>query len=198
MVTIHGVLASFFSMVNSIVPAGIKPVHFWLTLLITFAIVFMLVQFIPIFNNNRGVAFIVAAVVSYFVASSAVATIVIAKLFPNVGIALMAIFGLLMVIAFLSPSSLSSGTTGTRIIVLIAMIFVLWATYAAVTPELQQRGLLPSEGNGQPVVSNSDVSMLIAVLIIIGVIWILVAPPKKPSSKPFERFIDALIKPNKW
>ncbi len=192
MATIHGVITSMIQLMNGLVPAGVQSVHFWLVLLISFAITFILLQLIPVFQNHRGSAFIVAAVISYFVAGSAFATIIIAKLFPNVGIALMAILGLLMVVALLSPNSLKSGTSWTPVIVIIALIFVIWATYSSVAPQLQAAGVISSTGEGGGI-SNQDVASIIVVLLIIGVIWKLVSPPSKPKDRDLlGKFITAL------
>jgi hypothetical protein len=188
MATIHGIIVSMAQMLNALVPAGVQSVHFWLVLLMSFAITFILLQLIPLFSDHRGSAFIVAAIISYFVAGSAFATIIIAKLFPNVGIALMAILGLLMVISLLSPNSLKGGTSWTPIVVIIALIFVIWATYSSVAPQLQAAGIISSTGEGG--VSNQDVAAIIVVLIVIGVIWKLVSPPSKPKSN---NFFDALF-----
>ena len=179
MVTVHGVLTSMLNMLAGLVPVGVQPVHFWLTLLVSFAITYVILLLLPIFRDHRGAGFIVAAVISYFVASSAFATVVIAKLFPNVGIALMAILGLLMVIAILSPNSIKSGSTrATPIIVIIAIIFVIWATYSSVASEFQV-----GTGGGGVGVTNSDVATIIAILIIIGIIAIIVSPSKSGGSR---------------
>ncbi|MCD6576227.1 MAG: hypothetical protein J7K73_03645 [Nanoarchaeota archaeon] len=192
MVTLSGVVQNLWGMAVGLVPAGVQPIHFWLTFMITLAIVFLLLQFIKIFEDHRGSAFIVAVVISYFVASSAFATIIIAKLFPNVGIALMAILGLMMVIALLSPSSISGGTNWSRLIVLIALVFVIWATYSSVAPELQAAGVISSTGGGGVSISDQDAATIVAALIVIGVVYMIVSP-KKDNRKSFLRdFFNAL------
>lgn len=189
MATIHGVLTTIAKMMGGLVPAGVQPVHFWLTLLISFAIIFIILQMLPLFSDHRGSAFIVALVTSYFVAGSAFATLIIAKLFPNVGIALMAILGLMMVIALLSPKSIESGTSWTPLIVIIAVVFVIWATYSSVAPQLQAAGII-SLGEGGSV-SNEDVATIITAIVIIGIIWALVRTPPDQESF-FEKLVKGL------
>ncbi len=174
MVSISGIAGSMVNMLSGLVPMGVDPIYFWLTLVVTFAITFLLLLLVPLFQNHRGSAFVVAGVISYFVASSAFATIIIAKLFPNIGLALMAILGLLMVVALLSPNSLNSTSSYTTIVILIAIAFVIWMTYSSVAPQLQAAGFIsPSMGTS---ISNNDAATIIAAVIVIGVIWVLVHP----------------------
>ena len=181
MVTVTGVFTSLIEVLGLIVPVGIQPVYFWLTALITFGIVFMLVQQIPTFERNRGVAFVIALVTAYFVAASAVATLVISKLFPSVGIVVMFLLGFLMIIALLSPNSFKKGTTATRLITLIAMLFIIFMTYSAIAPELQATGVI-SESMGTSL-SATDVAILIVVIAVIGVIYMIVSPPKSDGGE---------------
>jgi len=175
MATIHGVLVSLAKMMGGLVPTGVQPIHFWLTFIISFAIIYIISLLLPIFKDHRGAAFIVAAVTSYFVAGSAFATLIIAKLFPNVGIAIMAILGFMMVVALLSPSSLKGGSSWTPLIVILAIVFVIWATYSSVAPQLQAAGIISSGGTGN--ISNEDVATIIAAIIVIGIIWAIVRVP---------------------
>ncbi len=178
MVTISGILSSMGKLLQGFVPIGIDPVYFWATLLISFGIIYLLLQLLPLFKESRGIAFIVAAVISYFVASSAFATIIIAKLFPNIGIAIMAILGLLMVIAFLSPDAFEGGLRAAPFIAIVAFIIVIFLTYSAVAPELSAAGYI-SEGTGVSI-SDDDVAMIMAAIIVIGIIWAIVGT-KKPE-----------------
>ena len=180
MVSISGIAASMGTMLKGLAPMGVDPIYFWLTLAITFAVTFLVLLLVPLFRDHRGAAFVVAGVISYFVASSAFATIIIAKFFPSIGLALMAILGLLMVVAMLSPGSFDSMSSYTTIIVLVVMAFVIWMTYSSVAPQLQAAGLISS--NTGLSISNNDAATVIAAVIVIGVVWVLVHPKGQAAS----------------
>ncbi|MCD6547417.1 MAG: hypothetical protein J7K22_02580 [Nanoarchaeota archaeon] len=187
MVTIAGVLTSMAEILKALVPAGIEPINFWLIFLVTFAISFIALLLIPIFKNARGIVFIIAIVIAYFVASSAVATIIISKLFPNIGLALMAILGLLLVIAVLSPKSLEKGTSWTPLIVIIVITFIIYMTYTSVVPQLQAAGYI-SKSTGVTI-TDDDVATIIAAIVVIGLIYMIV------RSKPTEESVfDKILK----
>lgn len=190
MVTISGVFSSIFEILKNLVPVGVDPIYFWLTLILSFGIIFLLLQLLPLFNDKRGIAFIVALVMSYFVASSAFATIVIAKLFPNIGLAIMAILGLLMVIALLSPGSFKGGLKFTVPIALVAFIFVIFMTYSSVAPELAKAGFI-SPGLGTTI-SDNDVAMVIAAIIVVGLLYMLVAPKGDGTSTFGDKFFKLM------
>jgi len=190
MATIHGVLLSIAKMMGGLVPTGVQPIHFWLTFIISFAIIYVISLMLPIFKEHKGASFVVAAVTSYFVAGSAFATLIIAKLFPNVGIAIMAILGFMMVIVLLSPDSMKQGTSWTPLIVIIAMVFVIWATYSSVAPQLQAAGIISSGSGGN--ISNEDVATIIAAIVIIGIIWALVRTPNKEGHPSLDAIFNYL------
>ncbi len=179
MVTITGIFTSMIDILAALSPIGVEPIHFWLTALISFAVIFMLAQAVPALKENRMVALIIAIVVSYFVASSAYATLIISRLFPNVGIALMFILGFMMVIALLSPDSLKEGTTGVKFIVVFVFLLVIWFTYTAVAPELEAAGFISGAGMN---ISSTDAAIVIVVLVAVGIIYSLVSE-KKPGKK---------------
>jgi len=190
MVTVSGVLGSIFDILKNLVPIGVDPIYFWLTLVVTFGLTFLLLQLIPLFKNSRGIAFIVAIVMSYFVASSAFATVIIAKLFPNIGLAIMAILGLLMVLAFISPDSFKGGLSYTPIIAVVVFIIIIVMTYGSVAPELAKAGFIAPEIGVS--ISDNEVAMVIAAIIVIGLLWMLVSPPKKDEGGGlFKAFWDA-------
>jgi len=194
MVTIAGVLTSMAEILKALVPAGIEPINFWLIFLVTFAISFIALLLLPIFKNARGIVFIIAIVIAYFVASSAVATIIISKLFPNIGLALMAILGLLLVIAVLSPKSLEKGTSWTPLIVIIVIIFIIYMTYTSVVPQLQAAGYI-SKSTGVTI-TDDDVATIIAAIVVIGLIYMVVR--SKPTEESAFDKILKYLKGKSW
>ena len=191
MVTISGVFGSIFYILKNLVPVGVDPVYFWLTLIVSFGMIFLLLQILPLFKDKRGIAFVVALVMSYFVASSAFATIIIAKLFPNIGIALMAILGLLLVIALLSPGAFEGpGLRFTIPIAIVAFIFVIVMTYGSIAPELAKAGIItPGIGTA---ISDSDVAIVIAAIIVIVLLYMLVAPKREGPSSFGDKFFKLM------
>ena len=182
MVSVVGVLNSIWGILASISPIGIEPVLFWLTFLLSFGIIFLLLQLLPLFEEKRGIAAIVGLVMAYFVASSSFAVIIISRLFPNVGLALMGILGLLMVVALISPASIKKGEfTMAPVIVIVAFVIVIWLTYSAVSPELAAAGVI-SESAGTSI-TNQDVAAVAIILVIIGLLWWVFREPKKKDNK---------------
>ena len=177
MVTITGVATSLMEMLKGIVPIGVDPIYFFATFLIMFSILFVVLQLIHFFKDSKFIAFIVAAVISYFAASSAFVTIIVAKLFPNVGLVIMAILGLLIVVAFVSPDSMKSGQmSGKPFIIIVAFIIIIYLTYSYAAPELRASGFISNELG--TTISDSDMSIVIAGVIVIGIIYAIVSSGK--------------------
>ena len=167
MVSITGILGEAWSLLAAIAPLGVEPIYFWATAAITFAIIFAAAIYLPFVKDNRWIAFIFAIVMSYFTASSAFVTIIISKLFPNIGLALMALLGLLLVVAFMAPKSFEDGGfTGVKGISIIAFIFIIWLTYTFAAPQLIAQGYLTGPLTGA--ISEEDIAVVIIVLILIG------------------------------
>ena len=183
MVSVTGVLTSMWDILEAIAPVGVDPIYFWSTFLLISSIIYILVQVIPQFNKRKGVALIVAAVLGYFSASSVFATIIISKLFPNVGMVLMAILGLLLVIAFVSPESMSGGLSGALPITLISFAVILYLTYAFAAPELQRAGFItPQLGT---TITDQDMAVLVIIMIVIGLVYAAVRTPKDNEDTSF-------------
>lgn len=180
MVSVSGVLGGVFDILKSFVPIGVDPIYFFATFIIMFSVIFVVLGLIHFFQGNKFISFLVAAVISYFAASSAFVTVIISKLFPSVGLVMMGILGLLLVVAFVSPGSFSGqGMAGKPLIVIIAFIIIIYLTYSYAAPELQKNGFI-SDSLGTTV-SDQDVSIIIAIVIVLGVIYAIVSSSKPPG-----------------
>ena len=185
------VMNSMFKILQGFVPIGVDPIYFWLTFIIAFAMIFLILIMLPFFQESRGLAGLVALVISYFTASSAFVTIIIAKLFPNVGLVIMGILGIMLVVGLLAPNSFDEGMIAAPFILIVAVVIILWLTYSFVAPELQAAGFI-SEGLGTSI-GSEDVAMVIAALIVIGIVFSIMKPANKGESA-MEKAFKGLFK----
>ncbi len=187
MATIVGVLSAMWDLLAALSPLGVEPMLFWLTLLLSFGIIFLLLNLLPLFKDKKGIAAIVGLVMAYFVASSSFAVIVISRLFPSVGIIIMFLLGLLMLVAVISPKSIRKGEfTAAPIIIVIGFLIALWLTYTAVAPELAAAGHISPRGVG---ISTEDIAAIFLIVIVLGVLWMVFRTPKvKEETGPEKMF----------
>jgi hypothetical protein len=179
-----GVLQALIDILKAFTPTGVQPLLFYATFIISLGLLYVVLAMgVPYFKQHKGIAFITALVISYFVASSAFVTIIISKLFPNVGLALMAIIGVMMVIAFISPESLEGGMSWTPLIVIVTFAIVIYLTYAFAAPELQASGALAGVSFGGFAITNEDAAIIIIGIAVIVGIFALVRTPGGGSGK---------------
>lgn len=186
------VVNTMLNLLKGFVPVGIDPIYFWLTAVISFCIIFLLLQALPFFKESRGIAFVVAAVMAYFVSSSAFATIVISKLFPSVGLVIVGILGLLLVIAFLSPDAFEGGLQAAPFIAIVAFVIIIYMTYSSVAPDLQKAGFI-SGGLGTSI-TTSDIALVIAIIIVIGILWAVLGGKKEEGEGLGSKIMASLFK----
>jgi hypothetical protein len=120
----------------------------------------------------------------YFAASSAFVTVIISKLFPSIGLVMMGILGLLLVVAFVTPKSFEQGMAGGPLIIIIAFVVIIYLTYTYAAPELQKRGFI-SDTLGTTV-TNQDMALIIAVVIVLGIVFAIVSSGRKRTSPVME------------
>ncbi|MDD5182269.1 MAG: hypothetical protein PHC66_03805 [Candidatus Nanoarchaeia archaeon] len=179
MSVITEVLSTVWDVLKAIVPSGVEPILFFTTFLITAVLVFSIVQLIEFFKTNRPLALISAVVIGYFTASSVFVTIMVSKLFPNIGLAIMAILGVMLVLVFLAPNKFKDKGMGISIPIAIAVFAVIiWLTWVFAAPALESAGILSQirgvTGFG---ITNEDVAVVIVALVIIGGLYFLFKGP---------------------
>lgn len=107
MVAVTDVINSLFTGLEMFVPVGVTPLVFYSVFLLIFAIVNTTTRDLKILGDigDNRIRTVVSVAVAYFTATSAFATVLIANLFPNVGILL--IFGIfaMVVTTFIAPNS---------------------------------------------------------------------------------------------
>jgi hypothetical protein len=180
--SVAGVITSMWSMLQQVVPKSVEPVLFFLTFLLTLVVVFLVLQQISFFQKSRGIAFIAALVFAYFTASSVFVTVLVSKLFPNIGLAIMAIMGIMLVVVFLSPGSLKEGFAGTPIIVIAVFIITMWLTWTFAAPELERTGALSAiSGATGFAINNEDTAVIIVAIVILMVFYFIFKTPNKDT-----------------
>ncbi|MCW1296211.1 MAG: hypothetical protein OH319_00835 [Candidatus Parvarchaeota archaeon] len=179
-------LGSAWDAASLIVPGGINPVAFYTVFIISFAVLFLLLEQIHLFakasepEKARGARLIIALILAYFVASSTLAVTVITKLFPNMGIAILAMLAFLLVVGMISPEGYKKTSV---LVLLIALIFVFWSTWTAAVQELGTGISIPVQ------LTSQDWGIIIAVAIFIFVVYVLMS-----FGKPSESYGDKFLK----
>jgi hypothetical protein len=192
MASISGIVVSAWEVLKTLVPTGVEPVLFYTTFIITAALIFAIAQVITFFKENKALAMIIAVVISYFTASSAFVTIMVSKLFPNIGLAIMAIVGVMLVLVFLAPEKFKEGLGVSPIIGLGIFLVIIWLTWIFAAPALASSGILAQiQGATGFGVSNEDVTILIIAAVVIGGLYFLF---KGKDETKGESFFDKLFK----
>lgn len=184
MVSITGVVKSMWDIMLQLVPKGVDPVLFYLTFILSLALIFVILQLIQFFREKRGTAFIIAVIIAYFTASSVFVTVLISKLFPNIGLAIMALLGIMLVAVFLSPNSMKEGFTGTPIIVIAVFIITMWLTWTFAAPELEKTGALGAISTATGfAIDNEDTAVIVFGIIVLFVLYMVFRTPDNQDGK---------------
>ena len=192
---LENIFENIGKILTTLTPAGVEPVYFYSTFMIVLALSYMLFYtLIPPLKGHKGVSFIVSVVFAYFAASSAFVTVIVSKLFPNVGLVIMAVLGILLVIAFVTPGSFGTkGTPAANLIMLVGFIFIIFATYTFAAPELTAKGYLPSGGGGVAITAEDWAIIIILMIVIIG-LYMMFRTPSTAGEGPGDRFVDWLTR----
>jgi hypothetical protein len=179
-------LSSAWQAASLIVPGGINPVAFYTVFIISFAVLFLLLEQIHLFTKAaepekaRGARLIIALILAYFIASSTIAVTVITKMFPNMGIAILAMLAFLLVVGMISPEGYKKTSV---LVLLIALIFVFWSTWTSAVQELGTEVKVPIE------LTSQDWGIVIAVAIFVFIVYMLLS-----FGKPSESYGDKILK----
>jgi len=138
-----GSVAEFFKLmfnsIGALAPAGIDPTLFFTTFFVVFAIIFTGLSTVKVFGdttNNNKIRAIFAFVAAYFTATSAFATIMISKLFPNLGIVLISVIVMLVVTSFVSSSGKPVSGGFLKVIMLLLVVWIIWNSWNSATLEV--------------------------------------------------------------
>lgn len=192
---LENIFANIVKILVSLTPAGVEPIYFYSTFLIVLSLSYMLFSLISPIKDNKAVSFIASVVFAYFAASSAFVTVIISKFFPNVGLVIMAVLGILLVVAFVTPESFKqSGAPAANLIMLVAFIFILYATYTYAAPELIAKGYISS--NLGLNISTEDWAIIIVILIVLFGLYMMLKPSAAGGTNT-DKFIDWLTRSKK-
>jgi hypothetical protein len=191
---LENIFANIGKILTALTPTGVEPVYFYSTFMIVIALSYMLFYtLVPPLKDHKGVSFIVSLVFAYFSASSAFVTVIVSKLFPNVGLVIMAVLGMLLVIAFVTPGSFSRhGTPAANLIMLVAFIFILFSTYTYAVPELVAQGYISSIPSLN--ISTEDWAIIIVVIFILAGLYMMLRPAPGAGETGGDRFIKWFTK----
>ena len=182
MATLTGIIASVWDVLKMVVPSGVDPILFFLTFLITSVLVFVILQVIKFFKGNNALSAIIAIVIAYFTASSVFVTIMISKLFPNIGLAIMAIVGVMLVLVFLAPNMFEKGFNIKLPIGIAIFVVIIWLTWIFAAPALESAGILAQISSSTGfAITNEDVALVITIAVIIGGLFMLFKKPTPPG-----------------
>ncbi len=171
---IEGIFTAIWQGFASLTPAGVSPEYFWPTFILVFAMVYTILEKVKVFGdiqhgNKRGIYLIVALVFAYFTASSAFATLIIAKMTPQLGMVLVAILVFLIIFTFLSGGDDMTGEKYPKwllwVMVLIGVAWVFGSTFFEVTGT--------SFSTGSFALSQADMGIIFALGIFGFVLWFL-------------------------
>ena len=186
MVVLTEIVNSMWSILKSFVPAGADPVLFYTTFLITAALVFAVLQVVSFFKNSRALSVVVALIIAYFTASSAFVTIMVSKLFPNIGLAIMAILGVMLVLVFLAPDLFEKGLGVSPVIGILIFLVIVWLTWVFAAPELQKTGILDTISGATGFgITNEDVALVITIAVVLGGLYFLFKGESKTQGESF-------------
>jgi hypothetical protein len=190
--SLTGIIKSMWDVMQMMVPKTVDPILFYMTFVMTAVVIYVILMQIKFFEKAPGVRLVICIVTSYFTASSAFVTILVSKLFPNIGLAIMAIMGIMLVAVFLAPDSLKKdGFPGTPIIVIVVFIITLWLTWSFAAPELEKTGVLSMiKGPTGSGISNEDAAVVGFFLFGAFVLYMVFKP--STSSGRGTEFIDWL------
>ncbi len=158
---------------------GIDPALFFGTLILIFAILWMALKKVKIFGTDNDIVnALIALIIAYFAASSTFTTLIMASIFPNFSIAVVAILVFLIIIAMVSGDDTSFADK--RIQYFITGVIILWFAYLTIN----QLGAVPDLGlSGEMLWANWEATDWLIVILALGVIIYFVKPQKLFGSR---------------
>jgi hypothetical protein len=149
---------------------GIDPMLFFGTLFLIFAILWMALKKVKLFGTENDIVNgLIALIIAYFAASSSFTTVLLASIFPNFSIAVVAIIVFLIIIAVVSGDE--AGFADKRVPYFITAVIILWFMYLT----LNQIGAMPEIGisGGMFWESWDATDWFIVILLVGGIIYFL-------------------------
>jgi hypothetical protein len=152
-----------------------------LPFLLIFAMIYSILSFVKVFQNNKAVNAIISLAVALMALQFNLVSVFFADIFPRLGVAL----SIVLILLILGTSFLDWENKGMKwflfLVIAIAVIVVVWGP-------LKDIGLF---GWGMPVWFGGNVGNIIGAAVIIGlIIWVVAGKSNKGNSEkrnyPFE------------
>lgn len=177
-------------------PAGVSGLQFIAVFLLIYGLIFILLQMANFprgakEGEYRGIRMVIALVAAYFTANTALSTIMISQVFPNLGMATVAILAFLLVVAFLVPEGLDKlPLRGLTVIIIIGAI--IWASWQSTAMQLQLANIM------LPDLSGIDWGLIIFAVIFIVLIVLITGVKVGGGKKKWEDIFWFPASPEAW
>jgi hypothetical protein len=118
-------LQQIFDAAATLAPPNSNPVFFFGTFLLAFAILFVALSKVPMFQDNKWkpAQLLIAIIIAYFAASSAFTTVLLAELFPNFAIVIVAILVFLILAGMVG---FDLPFTNNKVLIVVFLIAIGW------------------------------------------------------------------------
>lgn len=182
-----------YEVMSAFSPSGVDPIYFFGTFFIMYAIGFAILEKVHFLGEERrGVRLIIALVIAYFTASSAISTALLGNLFPNVGIAMLVLLSFLIVAGFLLPDKFRENLPFGGIVTLITLALILIITWETTFHSFSLIGETLSLSNFDPL----GFGILLGIAAFgIFIILIAVGSGEKKERKWGDKLADFLLAP---
>lgn len=173
-------LNTVWGILSSLSPIGIDPLMFWLMFIMFFAVIFLLIQKVHIFEDNRGLAAIVSGVISFFAASSSFTVVTVSRLFPNLTVMIMFLIGLLIIVALVKPRKGDESISYGVLVIIASFFVVIWMTYSSMSPMLVEEGYISEDVSS--FITPDNILGIGIVLFVILIFWLIFRTPKSKGT----------------
>lgn len=166
---IEDAIANIDNMLKPLAPAGVGGIAFAAVFLLIYGIIFAGLELVHFLGpNKRGLRAIISLVAAYFTSTSTFATVLISKVFPNLGIAVVGIAVFLIIVGLVFGSSRGEEKKLVPYLIILGFIgFVVWNAWNDTAIQLTGEGLqLPNLG-------SQEWGLIIFVIIFLAIILII-------------------------
>ncbi len=186
------VIANSINLINEmmtpLMPPGVTGIEFLSVFLVIYSIIFLILERVHLFKDNRGARLILALAIAYFTATSAFSTILITKMFPYLGMVTVALLVFIVIGGFLSKKEEGFYGMPLRPLIVVGAIgAVIILTWLSVAGELNLTGIQ------MPRITGVDWGSVIILGIFIFVILLIFMTGRQKKSSGRGGLLKKLI-----